>query len=434
VLGWLLAAGLVPRASCALPGLATAPHTGIQCAHLSACARVTRGGRGCAGGGGGRAHLRASRCAGEFAALLSPLQQEARRHDGYVDVDGTRVAMRFNEQLPDKIDENWRNVVLDVTSVEGSGLESEAFVDRLAAWLNTHQPISFSVNGSLELGRKVWERSGVVVFTSGTLESPALSCQARPQDGECFGELPPRLQLTAHTRFPMLVPTPTAAYNACYTHEFLEARAHEALPPALGYLAPLLHGIEDRLARGFCLAILDYLSDACQGPWQGRGMRSCLYGLQRPPIGQHTLVRCTSAATEAACWPFILPFLATTARGQLEVSVAEDSPARAAIEKWLGASGIGRGSARLAVEDHASFDARSGGRGKFNVVEIPTGAGGAVLASASPAGRVEYPLAAQFVSNLLVAGHAKSVKANDDAFLNTFRKSDKWLRVAASPF
>ena len=69
------------------------------------------------------------------------------------------------------------------------------------------------------------------------------------------------------------------------------------------------------------------------------------------------------------CWPLILPFLATTAREQLQVSVAPSSPVRAALEKWLGASGVGRGAVGVWVEDEAAFKTRA--RGKYNVVVLP---------------------------------------------------------------
>ena len=68
-------------------------------------------------------------------------------------------------------------------------------------------------------------------------------------------------------------------------------------------------------------------------------------------------------------WPQILPFLATTAREQLQVSVAPSSPVRAALEKWLGASGVGRGAVGVWVEDEAAFKTRA--RGKYNVVVLP---------------------------------------------------------------
>jgi len=57
--------------------------------------------------------------------------------------------------------------------------------------------------------------------------------------------------------------------------------------------------------------------------------------------------------TEAEVWPYILPFLATSARDQLLLSIAPDAPARASLEKWLGVSGVGAGRVPLFVEDHS---------------------------------------------------------------------------------
>jgi hypothetical protein len=116
-----------------------------------------------------------------------------------VQVADAPVALRVNQQLPSEIEEMWRQLYLDVTCLSREHLEGQEGIEQVASWLNIHQPISLSVNGSLELGRKIWERSGVVVFTSGSLQNPALSCQARPQDGECFGELPPRSRECAHS-------------------------------------------------------------------------------------------------------------------------------------------------------------------------------------------------------------------------------------------
>lgn len=94
----------------------------------------------------------------------------------------------------------------------------------------------------------------------------------------------------------MLVPTPTASYNACYSHDYLVHAATLPLPPQLGYLMAILPTIKDEAARGYCVLVLQYLFEACQGPWPGRGARTCLYGLQRPPLGQHTLLRISPSA------------------------------------------------------------------------------------------------------------------------------------------
>ena len=40
-----------------------------------------------------------------------------------------------------------------------------------------------------------------------------------------------------------------------------------------------------------------------------------------------------------------------------------------------------------------------------------------------------YPLAQQFVSLYLTVGHAKSTLAKDEAFVEAFSSSPKWLRV-----
>ena len=102
--------------------------------------------------------------------------------------------------------------------------------------------------------------------------------------------------MTEHTRFPMLVPTPTASYNACYSRDYLVHAATLPLPPELGYLMGILYTISDVAARGYCVLVLQYLFEACQGPRAGHGSRTCLYGLQTPPLGQHTLMRISETA------------------------------------------------------------------------------------------------------------------------------------------
>ena len=127
-----------------------------------------------------------------FGLECLDMQAEVRGGACLRQVGAGAVAVRFGDELPDKIEEKWREVYVDVTRMAREEMESEAGVAALANWLNKHQPISLCVNGSLELARRLWERSGVVVMTCGSVSLPALSCQARPQDAECFGELPPR--------------------------------------------------------------------------------------------------------------------------------------------------------------------------------------------------------------------------------------------------
>ena len=73
-----------------------------------------------------------------------------------------------------------RNVYVDVTSPADAS--APAFVDELCRWLVRHQPITVAVNaeaGDFSLALQLWERSAAVVFTVGTLQDCALTCQAR---------------------------------------------------------------------------------------------------------------------------------------------------------------------------------------------------------------------------------------------------------------
>ena len=44
----------------------------------------------------------------------------------------------------------------------------------------------------------------------------------------------------------------------------------------------------------------------------------------------------------------------------------------------------------------------------------------------------EYPLVGLFVTKLLCAGHVKSVKPDDEAFVRAFSGSPKWLSIRRS--
>ncbi|KAJ1630748.1 hypothetical protein T492DRAFT_839719 [Pavlovales sp. CCMP2436] len=174
-----------------------------------------------------------------------------------------------------QVEEHWRHAVVDVTAPpseyyppsappSAEALRSGEWTSKLAEWLIQAQPISVAVNDNVEqngfaLALSLFEQTAVVVFTAGSLEVPALTCQARPQHGEVFGEVPPRRQLSIkginnkkkkkkkkekkkkknyiitillgstlqHTLFPVLVPSPTPAYNSGYAHSYLASKGKE---------------------------------------------------------------------------------------------------------------------------------------------------------------------------------------------------------------
>jgi hypothetical protein len=119
------------------------------------------------------------------------------------------------------LDEYWRQVVLDVVT-PANAVDSAEVIERIGAWLVRHQPISLAVNGitddavhascsaalptadesaaaalalerlpHLRVARRLFETSALCVYSVGDASRPCLTAQARPQDGEIFGELPP---------------------------------------------------------------------------------------------------------------------------------------------------------------------------------------------------------------------------------------------------
>jgi hypothetical protein len=147
----------------------------------------------------------------EFAAMYRSHPTAANSDaglGGYSKHPTLPIAFKISDSLPgDDIDEMWRQGFLDVTTV-GDAFGDSEFCHDVAEWLNQHQPISLVVNGDYELMRTLWEKTGMVVNTAGLGDeeaSAALTAQARPQDGEIFGEFPPRRHLLDYTRFPAIV-------------------------------------------------------------------------------------------------------------------------------------------------------------------------------------------------------------------------------------
>lgn len=127
------------------------------------------------------------------------------------------VALTVREELPPAIDEGWRRLYLDVTAKKtADDVSKEEFTDELSRWLVREQPITLAVNDDdpeFQLALKLFERTCQVVYSVGTTEQPALSCQARPQEAEVFGEFAPRRELEKYTKFPVVVPSSTPGYH-----------------------------------------------------------------------------------------------------------------------------------------------------------------------------------------------------------------------------
>mmetsp|Transcript_9662 Transcript_9662/g.15121 ORF Transcript_9662/g.15121 Transcript_9662/m.15121 type:complete len:710 (+) Transcript_9662:156-2285(+) len=324
---------------------------------------------------------------GAFAAIFDTTKLNPK--PGYDKHPVHPVAYRVSETLPVNIQENWREVYLDVT--KASSLESSLTLDSICQWVREEQPISVSVNGPVDLGCTIWEKTGQVVFTTGSLEQPAMSVQARPQDGECFGELPPRSQLKEHTRFPVLIPSPTAGYNSSYNPMHLEKTSSTPPPAPFDYCSKALGALKDPVVKGFCIEILRFLEEATQGPWEGKGDRTCLFGVQRPPLGQKVILRVSKEASLDDMMPFILPFYATNARSQLEISV---EPSAAVLKKLdeLNLVGI-----TVLHEEAGEFQMRKSKEGQ-SIYHVMT-----------PDIETEFPLVGHFLSTLFVFGHCKTV-------------------------
>lgn len=129
-------------------------------------------------------------------------------------------------------------MVLDVVAPE-EPVSSPAHLEQLGTWLVRHQPISLAINGistdadhatataaaaaatdaaaaaaavaplqHLAVARTLFERSALCVYSVGDASCPALTAQARPQDGEIFGT-PTRPQLSPGTRTTRTLPRHT---------------------------------------------------------------------------------------------------------------------------------------------------------------------------------------------------------------------------------
>ena len=332
---------------------------------------------------------------GEFAGVFVDAPEEP-TPEGYTKVKGLNAHYKINDdKLPeDGVMEYWRKVFVDVTNLKEPMKAGSKSAGELASWLVRNQPITLAVNDDYELGRYLFEKTGQVVYTIGEGDTPALSCQARPQEGEIFGEFPVRKDLSKFTKFPVLVPTPTAAYNSQYCQDYLKTASGEVVSMSM-----IAH-VTDDVKKGYCVEILNYLEDSV-GAKEGYGFRTTLWGLQTPPQdGRRTVLKCEKGTVFDDIAAKCVVFGATNAKDMFVVQCEEEG-----LQRQL----EGFGFATVAWGEEEDW---------YNVL------------GKDDYGVEEFPLAGQFCSLYLGVGHVKSTKTGDKKFLEVFQDSKKWLKMA----
>eukprot|EP01127_Copromyxa_protea_P007034 TRINITY_DN16971_c0_g1_i1.p1 TRINITY_DN16971_c0_g1~~TRINITY_DN16971_c0_g1_i1.p1 ORF type:complete len:724 (-),score=199.66 TRINITY_DN16971_c0_g1_i1:38-2056(-) len=334
--------------------------------------------------------------------------------EGYEQLPGLKVAYKIGDKLPEDIEENWREVYVDVTQTED--FKSENFIGGLSDWVSKHQPISLAVNGTTHkeafaVAKDLFERTGIVVYTVGSLEAPALTAQARPQDAEVFGEFPPRGELQKYTKFPVVVPTSTPGYNTEYSKAYLTELGGQKVPTGFEYVEKLRDQVEDVNVKGYMNLIISYLQDAV-GPKESYGGRTALWGLQRSPLGKHNEIRVGPNTSYDTVALHLLPFYITNAAEQ--VTVTCDPANSAVLEKMLKLDGV-----RVYSEAEEVFQNRT------NIMD-------STWNTIYPSAVEEFPLVGHFVSLLVPLGHVKSTKKDDKEFVQYFKNSPKWLKLRST--
>lgn len=336
------------------------------------------------------------------------------------------IAFRISEgQLaPQSLEEHWRRVYLDVsTPPKGSSVKDPAFLDQLARWLTKEQPITLAVNGDDEqkgfpMMQQLFSSTAQAIYSVGREGQPALTAQARPQDGEIFGEFPPRGEMAKYTEGPVFVPSSTPSYMARYETKHLQAAAARAANLFGSAMCELLQAAERDEIVGYGVLLAEYLKESC-GPKRGCGQRTSLWGLQRPPMQQvSTLFRIEASDDLGAAALNLLPFVLTNAKDGLVVSLAPQIVDASA--KML--RGVCEASSvPIHTESVTAFTQRCRDSDPWNTVSIG-------LAPTSPE---ELPMVDHFVLRLLPMGHIKSSAPNDEDFIRAFESSPKWLRYTA---
>lgn len=154
---------------------------------------------------------------------------------------------------------------------------------------------------------------------------PALTCQACPQECEIFGEMPPRHEMHKYTKYPMYIPSSNPSCDAEYELNNLRKQSID-MTGWVGSSIRLMDEVQSDLVRGYCYLLVEYLRNVDdrnprEVPITSKG-RTVLWGLQRPPLQTHTVLRCASDTTTwDACAPIYMLFHASNARNQVKLSL-----------------------------------------------------------------------------------------------------------------
>lgn len=203
---------------------------------------------------------------GAFDGLFRQWAEGFQVKDGYEVLPsapgGQPLAYRISRGLtPNGVEEHWRRVYLDVSTPTDTSVKDPKFLGDLSRWLTTEQPITLAVNGDDEgfpIMHQLFQSTAQAIYSVGREGKPALTAQARPQDGEIFGEFPPRLDMGKYTCGPVFVPSSTPSYMARYEKSFLEEAAKRA--QSFG-LADILGDVPVEM-KGYAVLLAEYLKDS----------------------------------------------------------------------------------------------------------------------------------------------------------------------------
>ena len=204
---------------------------------------------------------------GAFDGLFRQWAAGFQAKDGYEilpSVSGAQpLAYRISNGLtPNGVEEHWRRVYLDVSTPPSGSVKDPAFLKDLSKWLTTEQPITLAVNGDdqgFPIMQQLFESTAQAIYSVGREGKPALTAQARPQDGEIFGEFPPRREMRKFTSGPVFVPSSTPTYMARYEPKHLAEAAQRAERSESSGARQLLQAVSKAELRGYAVLLAEYL-------------------------------------------------------------------------------------------------------------------------------------------------------------------------------